>query len=266
MSDRDNEVGRFDEARMSFVEHLGELRTRLIRCLIAITIGVLACFTVAEYIYYWLLQPLIAALPPDRKAVHFLNPVEPFMVFLKVAVLAGIFAASPVCLYQLWRFVAPGLYPRERRAVVPFVASGTVFFIGGAAFCRYVVLPVGLETLMGVGSSSELFEMQPQITMAEYFSVATKLMLAFGAVFELPVIVLFLSYVRLISYRTLLRHWRGAIVVAFIVGAILTPPDVITQTMLAVPLMILYGLSIGVAYVFGPKVDADGSIIVEERS
>jgi len=240
-----------DEARMSFLEHLGELRTRLIRCLIAIGIGVVACFTVAEYLYFWLLQPLLESLPPDKNEVFYLNPVEPFLVYLKISVLAGIFAAAPVILYQLWRFIAPGLYPRERRAVIPFVASGTLFFIGGALFCRYVVLPVGLETLMGVGSQTELFKAEAQITMAEYFSVSTKLMLAFGAVFEMPVVVLFLSWARLITYRTLLRHWRGAVVTVFVVGAILTPPDVITQLMLAGPMMLLYLLSIGIAYVFG---------------
>ena len=237
---------------MSFLQHLAELRTRLIRSVIGAVVGMIACFFVAEELYGWLVQPLITALPEGAKTVYFLNPVEPFLVYLKLALLAGVFLASPYILYQLWKFVAPGLYERERRAVVPFVAAGTFFFIGGGAFCRYVVLPIGLETLMGVGFDTQAFDVESQITMQEYFSVATRMILAFGLVFELPVVVLFLSWIQLITYKTLLVHWRGAIVSAFIVGAILTPPDIATQLMLAGPMMLLYGLSIVVAWVFGP--------------
>ncbi|PIV99907.1 MAG: twin-arginine translocase subunit TatC [Deltaproteobacteria bacterium CG_4_9_14_3_um_filter_63_12] len=242
-----------DEARMGFLEHLNELRTRLIRAAVALVVGVLICFFFAETLYAWLLMPLMDALPENKKSVYFLNPVEPFLVYLKVSFLAGLFVASPAVLYQIWKFVAPGLYPREKKAVLPFVLFGSLFFVGGALFCRYVVLPTGLEALMGVGFQTELFDVQSQITMDEYFGVATKLMLAFGVVFELPVVVLFLSWVGMINHKTLLRHWRGFVVGAFVVGAILTPPDVMTQLMLAGPIMLLYLLSIGIAYLFGNR-------------
>ncbi len=242
-----------NQATMPFLAHLAELRTRLIRAALALGCGTLAAFFVAEPIYAWLAQPLLDALPAEARTLHFLNPVEPFLVYLKVAVLVGAFAASPLILYQLWRFIAPGLYPRERKVVIPFVTFGTLFFVGGGAFCHYVVLPVGLETLMNVGFTSNYLPLEAQITMAEYFSLATKLILAFGIAFELPVVVLFLSWVGLIDHRTLLRHWRGALVGAFVIAAILTPPDVATQLMLAGPLMILYALSVGIAFVFSRR-------------
>jgi sec-independent protein translocase protein TatC len=244
------------DAQMPFFEHLAELRSRLIRALLSVLVSMVACFTWAEPLYGWLAQPLIDALPADDKALIFLNPVEPFLVYLKVATLAGILVSSPYCLYQLWKFIAPGLEPREKKAVTPFVLFGSVFFIGGALFCRYVVLPLGMQALMGFAFETTAFKIEPQVTMQDYFSVCTKMMLAFGAVFELPVIVLFLSWVGLLSHKTLIHYWRHAIVGSFIIGALLTPPDVITQLLLAGPLMLLYALSIGIAYIFGPRTSA----------
>ena len=242
-----------EEGSMTFMEHLAELRQRLLYSAIAVVVAMIGAFFFAEYLFYWLVQPLVVALPEGEKAIKYINPVEPFLVYLKLSFLAGLFIASPVVLYQAWRFVAPGLYPREKRAIVPFVLSGTLFFVGGALFCRYVVLPVGLLALMGVGSQAELFTAEPAITMREYFDVSTKLLLAFGLVFEMPVVVLFLSWIRLITYKTLLKHWRIAIVLSFLVAAILTPPDVGTQLMLAGPMIVLYFFSIGIAWVFGPR-------------
>lgn len=246
---------RTPDAQMPFSEHLGELRNRLIRAIVAVFVGMLVCFGWAEPIYGWLAQPLIDALPDGDKAITFLNPIEPFIVYLKAAAVAGVLLASPYCLYQLWMFIAPGLEEREKKAVVPFVLFGTLFFVGGAMFCRYVVLPLGMEALMGFAFDTTAFKLEPQVTMEAYFSVSTKMLLAFGVVFELPVLVLFLSWVGILSYKTLLKYWRFAIVGAFVIGAVLTPPDVITQSLLAVPLLILYALSIGIAYVFGPRDD-----------
>jgi sec-independent protein translocase protein TatC len=237
---------------MPFFEHLAELRARLIRSLLAVLVGMLACFAWAEPLYAWLAQPLIDALPPGDGLV-FLNPVEPFLVFLKVAMLSGVLVSSPFCLYQAWKFIAPGLEPREKQAVVPFVLFGSVFFIGGALFCRYVVLPLGMKALMGIAFDTTAIKIEPQITMQDYFSVCTKMMLAFGAVFELPVLVLFLSWAGILSHKTLIHYWRHAFVGAFILGAFLTPPDIITQLLLALPLLLLYALSIGIAYIFGPR-------------
>lgn len=246
-----------EQSQMPFLEHLTELRGRLIYSAIAVAVGMLACFGFAEPIYGWLVEPLLDALPVGSKRVVFLNPVEPFLVYLKASALAGVLVSSPFCLYQLWKFIAPGLYPREKRAALPFVLFGTVFFVGGALFCRYIVLPLGLRALMGFAFDTKEFAVDPQITMQEYFSVATKMMLAFGVVFEMPVIVLFLSWIRLIDHMTLIRYWRFAIVGSFVVGAMLTPPDIATQALLAGPMMVLYALSIGIAYVFSGKKSED---------
>lgn len=242
-----------DDGRMPFMEHLRELRTRLIRGIIAVGTSCMVCFFFAEPVYSWLVRPLIDTLPENQKFIGFLSPVEPFLVYLKTALLMGVFVSSPVLLYQIWAFVAPGLYEREKRAVLPFVLFGTVFFIGGALFCRYVVLPLALDTLVGVAINTKEFAIQPQITMNAYFGVVTRLLLAFGVIFEMPVVVLFLSWARIIDHNTLIHYWRFAVVGAFIIGALLTPPDIATQMLLAGPMLVLYLLSIGIAYVFGGR-------------
>lgn len=246
-----------EEARMSFLEHLQELRVRLLHCIAAVIVCMIACFSFADDIYAWLQIPLADALESNDfpRSMAYTSPVEPFIISLKVALLAGLFAALPYILFQFWRFISPGLYPRERRAVIPFVFFGTVFFVGGALFCRYVVLPLGLEVLLAVAPSNpgDAFQAAPVITLEKYFSFAVMMMIGFGIVFELPVVVLFLSWIGLITYKTLIRHWRGAIVAAFVLGALLTPPDPGTQLMLAAPLVVLYAFSILVAFIFGGR-------------
>jgi sec-independent protein translocase protein TatC len=232
---------------MSLTEHLAELRTRLIRALAATAVGFGLC-------YFWASELVTFLLRPLREqgldvAVIGTGVTDAFFIKLKVAAIAGIFVASPVIFFQAWRFVSPGLYNREKRVAVPFSLAATVFFVSGAAFCYAVVFPVAFRFFQEQFQSIEL---GPQIRISEYLTFASRMLLAFGVTFELPVASFFLARVGLITHRTLLDHARYAIVVIFIVAAVLTPgPDVASQLLMATPLLILYALSIGVAWAFG---------------
>ena len=234
-----------EEVRMSFLEHLGELRRRVIFSLIAVAIAFGVCWIFVFEIFEFLKVPLVIAAPEEHLAnLHQQDLAEVFFTLLKTAILAAVFAASPVILYQIWKFVAPGLYPNEKKAVLPFIFMGTVCFFLGAAFCYYIVIPLGYGFLFDF--SSEIAD--PVLMIERYFALTIKLLLAFGIVFEMPVAVYFLSAVGLITHHTLIRQWRIAVVVAFIVAAMLTPPDILTQALLAGPMILLYGFSIAIAW------------------
>ncbi len=242
-----------DEARMSIMEHLAELRTRLIYSIIAIFVGVIVCWFFVDQIFGFLLQPLQDAVPDGKLElanIHHKDLAEPIFAMLKTALIGGIFGTSPFLMFQLWKFISPGLYKHEKRMAIPFVLLGTIFFFGGAAFCYYLVMPMGYNFLLtfGLEVSSE-----PQLMMSEYLTLTTKLLLVFGLVFELPVVSMFLSALGVIDHNTLLRHWRGAVIGSFVAGAFLTPADPMTQLLLAVPLTVLYFISVGVAWVFARR-------------
>jgi sec-independent protein translocase protein TatC len=232
---------------MSLTGHLAELRTRLIRALLATAVGFgLAYFWAAELVTF-LVRPLIA----QGLAVDVIGTgvTDAFFTKLKVSAIAGIFAASPVIFFQVWRFVSPGLYAREKRVAFPFSIAATTFFLAGAAFCYVVVFPVAFRFFLEQFASIAL---GPQIRISEYLTFASRMLLAFGVTFELPVASFFLARVGLITHRTLLDGARYAVVVIFVVAAVLTPgPDVASQLLMAAPLLVLYVLSIGVAYAFG---------------
>ncbi len=246
-------VDPLDEARMSIIEHLAELRIRLIYSIIGIFIGIAVCWIWVDQLFVYLLLPLKEAVPDGHlnlAQIHHKDLAEPFFAMLKIAVVGGIFASSPVSLYNLWKFIAPGLYSREKKIAAPFVVMATLFFFGGAAFCFYLVLPFGYRYLInfGLGVTSS-----PELMLSEYLSLTTKMLLVFGAVFELPIVTAFLAGMGVVDHHSLLKHWRAAIIVAFIVGAVLTPPDPMTQCLLAVPLCLLYGISVGVAFFFSKR-------------
>ncbi|MFA5623721.1 MAG: twin-arginine translocase subunit TatC [Bradymonadales bacterium] len=228
---------------MPFLEHFRELRRRLIYIVVVLFIGLLACFTVAGKIYDWLAIPIFDALPETNKNLVFLDPLEPFFVYLKLSLLAALFVSSPFIFYQIYRFVAPALYRKERRWILPATAFSSLIFVAGAAFCYYVVLPLGLGTLIKFGLDNTQ-DLVPQISMAFYYSLVIKLMLAFGLIFETPVFAVILARLGLITRKSLTKHWRGAVVGIFILAAVLTPPDAITQILLALPMILLYGVSI----------------------
>lgn len=236
-------------ASMTLVEHLRELRLRTIHAMVAAIIGVAIGWGLHDIIFSWLIEPYNAAMalhhPELPQVVSFRGIEEPFVVYLKTAVAGGMLFSSPYILLQLWLFVGPGLHAHEKRMAMPFLFSTVVCFLGGTAFCRYLVLGPAVSVLIsfgGVGTS-------PNIMMSEYFSFSTKLLLAFGLLFEMPVVITFLALLGLVSSAFLIRQWRYAIVVAFILGAVFTPPDPLSQFMLAGPLLALYGISVGIVMV-----------------
>ena len=244
---RDEEL---DEGRMPFLEHLQELRLRLRNASLVFMVAVVACWFWSKEIYAWLRVPLEDAWAANPKlgphaVMQFRSVVEPFWVYVSVALWAGVFVSSPAIFYQLWKFIAPGLYKRERRIGIVFALVSAVFFVGGAAFCYYLVLARMFTYLLAYADPST----QPALMLSEYFELTRNLMLAFGAVFELPLLIYFLAAVGLVTHRGLWKFNRWFIVLAFIIGAILTPsPDVVSQVMMALPMIALYNLSILVAY------------------
>ena len=239
-------------ARMTLLEHLDELRRRIGYVLLAVFAGFLVCWYFAKPIFAWLERPIKQFLPPGD-TLAFTGLIDPFMLYIKVALLAGIFVASPVVLYQIWLFVAPGLYRSERRIIIPFLLFTTSFFLLGGYFGYAVAFPMVCRFLLEVGS-----EFRQVITVNEYFSMASKVILGLGAVFELPVLILFLARLGVVDHRFLLRHFRYAVIIIFVLAAVITPtPDVATQSVFAVPMVLLYLLGVVVAWLFGKKKPAE---------
>ncbi len=240
--------GEDELPRMSLLEHLEELRKRIARALLAVACGFVACWYFAKPIFAWLSRPLTQFLPAGDK-LAFTGLVDPFMLYIKVALLAGLFLASPFVLYQVWMFVAPALYRNERRAAVPFLLATTAFFLAGGYFGYAVAFPMVCRFLLEVGS-----DFRQVVTVNEYFSMASKTILGLGLVFELPIIILFLARLGVVTHSFLLRYFRYAVVVIFVIAAIITPtPDMATQTVFAVPMIGLYLLGVLVAWLFGKK-------------
>ena len=259
-SEKDHEMPVQDQqeshgAEMTFYAHFKELRSRLLRCVVGVVVGMMACFSFSPAIYGFLARPVYSALPEEARNLIFLNPVEPFFVYLKISLLTGFIVASPYIFFQIWRFIAPGLYANEKRALIPMVLASTLVFIGGAVFCYVVVLPLGLETLIGAGTTDE-FAAVAQISMASYYDLVIRLIAAFGIVFEMPIFSMFLTKLGVITHQTLIKHWRVAVIAIFVLAALLTPPDVLTQITLALPMCLLYGVSIGLSRLVENKTPA----------
>ncbi len=214
--------------------------------MIAVALASFASYPFSRKIYSFLSAPLRGALPQGSELI-FIGVTEAFFTYIKVAVLSGIVISSPFVFYQIWSFVSPGLYPQEKRVVLPVVFASTIFFSIGIAFGYFVVFPFGLKFLMRFSSGY----VRPLPSMGMYFSFAIRMLLAFGFIFELPVVVLFLSRAGVVTYDGMKRFRKYAIVLSFVIGAVLTPPDVVTQLLLAMPLLLLYELSVWVAKAFG---------------
>lgn len=229
---------------MPFTTHLEELRSRLIKSCLAVAAAFLACFAIAEQIFFLLSSPLLQIQAPGLVLIG-TAVTEAFFTKMKVSFIAAIFVALPVLLWQAWQFVAPGLYEHEKRHARGFVLFGTFFFVVGGAFCYAVILQYGLGFFL---YRYEALQVQPALRIGEYLSFAAKLMLAFGVAFELPVVAYFFTRIGLVDHLVLIRQFRYAIIVIAILAAILTPPDLISQILLILPLALLYGVSIGVAY------------------
>jgi sec-independent protein translocase protein TatC len=238
----------FDELR----PHLAELRKRLSISLLAVIAMFLICFAFWQPLLAWMIAPLKAVLPEGSNVI-FTGVQEPFFTAMKVAFFAGFVIALPVIFWQFWLFVAPGLYDNEKRLVIPFVGSATLMFLMGAAFCYYVVVPLAFAFLIGFGSA--LFTALPSI--GEYVGFFTKIIVGFGLSFEMPVIIFFFAKIGLVDDKMLKDFFRYAIVIIFTIAAILTPPDILSQFLMAAPLSILYGISILVAKAVNPYIPRD---------
>jgi len=236
-----------NDAKLPLTEHLAELRTRIFRILIAWAIGIALAWNFSEQIFGLLLKPAVAALGGGERSLQAIAPTEIFFTYLKCAVLAGFLFALPVVFWQIWRFVAPGLYPSERQAIVPFVTVSTLLFLAGALFGYTMVFPLMFDFFTQFDSDF----VKSAWTMREVFALTTRLFLAFGVAFELPVAVFFLSLAGIVDAPTLLRGTPYAVLGVFVLAAILTPPDWVSQVFLAVPMVGLYLLGVGVAFVFG---------------
>ncbi|NLC71491.1 MAG: twin-arginine translocase subunit TatC [Desulfuromonadaceae bacterium] len=235
--------------------HLEELRRRLIIAAIAWGTGFLVCYIFSEELFRFVAAPVRAALPRGSSLV-FISATEPFFTYLKIAVFAGLLAALPVILWQAWLFAAPGLYAREKRLAVPFVLSGCLCFGLGAYFGFSYIFPVIFTFLVGFGTGTG--EISAMLSMGAYLSLSIRLLLSFGLVFELPVVIFFLARTGLVDHRWLAAKRKYAIVLAFVVGSILTPPDVFSQVAIALPFILLYEVGIVVARVFGKKKGGEG--------
>ena len=235
------------DSNMTLTEHLEELRWSLLKSVLAIAVTAGVCYYFSDVVFAFVVAPLRQNLQPGQNLIG-TTVTEAFFFEIKIALAAGILFSCPVIFYQIWRFIAPGLSGREKRLVLPFVICATLFFLGGAYFCYRIVLPVAFKYFI---EQYETMGVNPAIRVGEYFTFFFRMVLAFGVTFELPVFTFFLVRIGVWDYRFMLRSFRYAILVIFILAAILTPtPDVINQCLLALPMLVLYVLSIGVAYVW----------------
>lgn len=242
----DGADGREEETggKMSFLEHLDELRKRLLISVGALLAGFLAAFAFIAHIFEFIMRPLQEILPDGGRLVY-TEPTEAFFLYIKIAALAGLVLAIPIILYQTWRFVAPGLYAREKKFAIPFVFFASLFFVGGALFSHYLLFPWAWSFLAGF--TTDYMEFFPRIQPA--FSLYVKLLLACGAVFQMPTVVFFLARVGAVTPGFLVRNTKYAILLIFIFAAVLTPTgDPVVLTLMAAPMVALYGFSIAIAW------------------
>ena len=236
---------------MSLLAHLEELRKRIIFSVVGVLVGFLSCWSFVDRIFGLMQQPIVGALRHHGIAggLVYLNPTEPFNLYLEVALVGGLFAASPFVFYQLWLFIAPGLYRTEKRYVLPFLLSTVGLFIAGGLFGYKMVYPASLDFLIGYGQ-----RFQPMITIGEYTKLFVTITLGLGLIFEMPILVFFLALMRVITARWMLRNLRYSILVIFIIAAIVTPTaDILNMCLFAAPMVALYAISIGVAWLVGSR-------------
>ena len=230
-------------------DHLAELRRRIFWILIALVVCSIAAFTRAEQIFLFLVEPVVQSAEGTGTQLQAISPTETFFTYLKCALLAGFVLSLPVTFWQVWAFIAPGLYQTERRAVIPFVFISSLLFAGGAIFGYSQVFPLVFDFLSSFDNSALI---EQNWTMSAVFSTTSRLFLAFGTAFELPVLVFFLAITGLVSARQLFSGTPYAVLGIFVVAAVLTPPDPLSQILLAGPMFVLYLIGVGVAWIFDP--------------
>lgn len=249
-----------EDSAMTLWEHLAELRTRIVRMALAFLAGGIVAWIFRKEVLLWLTDPFVDAwkqlnIEGQPPSLGFLSPADLFLSYVRLAALSGLVFALPIILYQIWAFVAPGLYSKEKRFAAPFVISSCVLFAGGAWFGRHFAFPAAFIYLLGFQGEVGELQVQAMLTIPEYLSFVMHLLLAFGFIAELPVLVFFLSIAGIVTHKHLIKFFRYFIVVAFVIAAVVTPPDPLSQLLLAVPLCLLYGISIGIAFVFSRRRD-----------
>jgi len=233
---------------MSFFEHLGELRKRILYSALFIFVFFMASWTFVDKIYQWISHPLIQFLPKGQK-LAFTGLTDPFMMYIKLSFISGLFLAAPFIFYQLWLFISPALNQKEKRYVFPFVFFTTFFFVLGGAFGYYFIFPWACKFFLGVGK-----DFLAIITINEYLSLVFRILIGIAVIFELPVLVFLLAKLGILTASFLIKYFKYAVVLIFIIAAVITPtPDIITQTLFAAPMMVLYLLSILIAKIVGRK-------------
>lgn len=250
------------EVKLSFLEHLGELRKRISRALLGVLVGMILVGSFVERLFHLLMNPVLASLPENQRALHYTSYIEPLMVYLKVAIYGGVFVAAPWVLWQLWLFIAPGLYKREKKMVIPFLGFGTGLFYAGVSFCYFLVMPLAFPAMAAIASDQSL---SPVLTMSEQLSLVLAMLLGFGIIFEVPVVIAFLALIGLVSASTLAKYRRVAIIVNVAVAAIITPTgDPLNLALMAVPMILFYEIGIILARFLGKKKPADEAITETE--
>ena len=239
--------------KMSFLEHLDELRKRLVISAVSLLVGILISFAFIGYIFEFIMRPLQEILP-DGGTLVFTEPTEAFFLHIKIAALSGLVLATPLWLWQVWLFVAPGLYVHEKRFAIPFVFFSSLFFVGGALFSHYLLFPVAWRFFASF--TTDYMSFMPRIQPA--FSLYVRLLLACGIVFQMPTMVFFMARIGVVTPGFLARNIKYAVLVIFIIAAVMTPTgDPVTLTMMAAPMVLLYGVSILIAWVFRRRRDDD---------
>jgi sec-independent protein translocase protein TatC len=235
---------------MPLLVHLEELRKRIILSVVGVVAGFFSCWSFADRIFGLMQQPIIQALRHHGLSggLVYLNPTEPFNLYLEVGFVAGLFVASPFVFYQLWLFIAPGLYRKEKRYVLPFLVSTVALFLAGGLFGYKMVYPASLDFLIAYGQ-----RFQPMITIGEYPRLFLTIIVGLGLIFEMPILVFFLALMRVITARWMWRNLRYSILAIFVLAAIVTPTtDILNMCLFAAPMVGLYGISIGVAWLANP--------------
>jgi sec-independent protein translocase protein TatC len=245
-----NDSPKEEMPTMGFLDHLEELRRRILYSIVAVAVGFFACWGYAEKIYEIMQRPIMVALQHNglSEKLVYLNPTEPFNLYIKIGAMAGLFVASPIVLYQIWLFISPGLYRHEKRYVMPFMFSTVGLFLAGGYFGYKLVYPQALEFLIGYGK-----QFQPMITIGEYTDLFLTIIIGMGVIFEMPILVFFLSLMGIVTAGWMWRNLRYSILVIFIIAAILTPTtDILNMCIFAAPMVALYVLSIAIAWLVHP--------------
>ena len=242
------------DEKKPFIAHLKELRDRLVISLAGLGLAFIATYSFKERIFHFLMQPFVKVMPAGSSFI-FTSITEAFMTYFKVALVAALFLAAPVILYEVWMFVAPGLYEKEKKYIAPFIIFGSFFFVGGALFCYYVTMPVVYHFFVSYAGTMII----PMPSLKEYMSLTLKMLVIFGLIFQMPLVAYYLAKAGIINYKGLAKKRRYAILGIAVLSAIITPPEVSSQLLMALPMYGLFELSVVIARVFGKKESIDGA-------